>query len=305
METVHPTLLILAAGLGSRYGGSKQVDPVGAHGACLFDYSIYDARKAGFGKIVFLISRAMEKEFKAAIANKYGANNDFIQYAYQALDDLPAGYRLPDERIKPWGTGHAVLAAREVIKEPFAVINADDYYGPGSFAAMADALKGCGPESREMVMVGFRLARTLSPHGHVSRGVCVTADGYLQSVIEREKVRQTGDGIVFIDPAGAQVPIAADSVVSMNFWGFVPRSIFPILDEHFQQFLSREITNPKAEFYIPLALDAAIAGSQIKVRVLESDEAWFGMTYAEDRAEVAAQLAQRTAQGAYPQNLFV
>jgi len=301
---IKPTLLILAAGLGSRYGGSKQIDPVGSHGACLFDYSIHDARRAGFGKIVFLISRAMEADFKKAIDAKYGEDSTDIQYAFQELNDLPAGFALPVDRVKPWGTGHAVLAARDVIGEPFAVINADDYYGPGSFDLMARALMDPDREAREMVMVGFRLERTLSPHGYVSRGACLTENGFLKSVIEREQVQRSAEGIYYVDAAGKPNAIAADSVVSMNFWGFTPDPIYTILETLFIAFLERNIANPKSEFYIPLAVDEAIGKGRIKVRVAPSDEEWFGMTYAQDRAEVQAKLAQRTQSGDYPENLF-
>jgi UTP-glucose-1-phosphate uridylyltransferase len=303
MTTVKPTLLILAAGLGSRYGGSKQIDTVGPQGACLFDYSIHDARKAGFGKIVFLISRAMAADFQGAISVKYGAAAH-IHYAYQELDDLPAGCTPPAGRSKPWGTGHGILAAREVIGEPFAVINADDYYGPDSFQIMADTLMAADRKPLEMVMVGFRLDRTLSPHGFVSRGVCLTENGFLQSVVEREQVQRLESGICYIDAQGRQVPMAGDSVVSMNFWGFTPETIFPILHERFEAFLDRHLHNSKAEFYIPFAVDEAIAQGQIKVRVARSPEDWFGMTYAQDRREVMAQLSRRTQAGDYPENLF-
>ena len=304
MTSVKPTLLILAAGLGSRYGGSKQIDPVGPGGACLFDYSIHDARQAGFDKIVFLISRAMEDEFKRAIQAKYGDGARFLDYAFQELHDLPAGFAVPAGRTKPWGTGHAVLAARNVIGEPFAVINADDYYGPGSFALMAEALTAADWNFREMIMVGFELERTLSPHGHVSRGVCVTRSGMLQSVVERTRVQRKGGAICYVDGDNRQVPIAADSVVSMNFWGFDPRTIFPILEEAFRAFLSHHISDPKAEFYLPFAVDDALGEGRIKVRVVPTRETWFGMTYAEDRAAVVAQLARRTETGDYPADLF-
>lgn len=304
MAITKPTLLILAAGLGSRYGGSKQVDPVGSQGACLFDYSIHDARKAGFDKIVFLISQAMKSDFQDAICAKYGKNIEYIHYAFQELGDLPAGFQLPPERVKPWGTGHAVLAAREMIKEPFAVINADDYYGPGAFKTMAENLMDGNRKPDEMVMVGFQLERTLSPHGHVSRGVCVTENGFLQSVVERTQVQRVGDEICYFDAEGRQVPLAAHSIVSMNFWGFTPETIYPILAEGFRAFLSEDISTPKAEFFIPIAVDGAIDQGRIKVRVAETDEDWFGMTYAQDREEVVKQLARRTEQGDYPDNLF-
>ncbi len=298
-----PSLLILAAGFGSRYHGSKQIDPVGPRDACIFDYTIYDAVKAGFKKIVFLILRQMEYDFKEMIASKYGRGLE-IEYAFQEISNIPEGYSMPDFRKKPWGTGHAALSAKKLIKAPFAVVNADDYYGPASFSTMFNALKNMRTGSNELVMVGFRLDNTLSSYGTVSRGVCRVKDGYLVSIVERESIRRTGAGIVCEENNQTIKDIDPKTIVSMNFWGLPPDTIFPILEERFDTFIKENISNARAEFYLPSVIDWAVKEKQLKVKVLETTESWFGMTYAADKDQVREKIKRKIDQGLYPVNLF-
>ncbi|MCP4687003.1 MAG: NTP transferase domain-containing protein, partial [Desulfobacterales bacterium] len=278
----RPSLLILAAGIGSRYGGSKQLDPVGPHGARIFDYTIHDALKAGFGKIVFVVNGKEAGAFRETVRSGYARGVE-IDFAIQDLKDAPPGFAPPASRTSPWGTGHAVLAARNRIKEPFAVVNADDFYGPSSFTIMCDALQNMGADSREFVMAGFELKRTLSRHGPVSRGECHVAGGRLVSVIERERVRRIGDAVFFETGDGNRTKIPGDAIVSMNFWGFAPAVLFPILEEQFKVFIRENAESPKAEFYIPTAVNRAILEKKASVRVLRSSERWFGMTWPGDR----------------------
>jgi len=277
---MKPSLLILAAGMGLRYGGSKQIDAVGPYGACLFDYTIYDAIKAGFMKFIFLITKKMEKEFKEAVYLKYGRllkkGQINIKFAFQELDRIPSGYKLPSTRVKPWGTGHAIFSARDVVIEPFAVINADDYYGPSSYKLMFDALSKMENNSREFFMAGFRVENTLSLHGGVSRGVCHVSDGFLSSIIERENIEKNHEKVIFINSKGVSCEIEPDSIVSMNFWGFAPDTLFPLLETLFEKFIQKNINELKAEFYIPYVIDHAIENKIINVKVLESQESWFG-----------------------------
>lgn len=299
------TLLILAAGLGSRYGASKQVDELGPKGAWLMDYAIYDAVRAGFGRIVFVISAAMAADFTQSLAAKYGPRPKIpFDFVIQSLTDLPPGVILPPERTKPWGTGHAVLAARQVITEPFAVINADDYYGPEAFNTVVKVLGVLGPASREAVMVGYRLARTLSAHGSVNRGVCQLDRGYLTSVVERESIHQVQDKIVAKGSKGEAITLSPDALVSMNLWGFAPQSVFPILTQQFVAFSKANRHLPSTEFYIPWAVDRAIAAGDLRVRVVPTRETWMGLTHAADRDGVRAMLTVKIAAGTYPENLF-
>ena len=285
------TLLVLAAGMGSRYGGLKQLEPVGPNGETLLDYSVFDAVRAGFGKIVFVIRRDFADVFRAQIGAKY-AGRVAVDYVFQALDDLPAGFAAPTERQKPWGTGHATWCARAAVAEPFAVINADDFYGADSFRQLAKFLAGA--QANEAAMVGFRLERTLSENGAVSRGICEVGEGgWLARVTERT-------GIVASDLGAALRP---DALTSMNCWGFRPE-IFPRLEQEFRAFLAGLTTPTSGEFYLPAAVSTLIEKKQLKVRVLPTESDWFGVTYREDRPKVIEALAARVKSGGYPAKLF-
>jgi UTP-glucose-1-phosphate uridylyltransferase len=300
---MKPSLCILAAGMGSRYGGMKQIDPVGPNGAVLLDYAIYDAVKAGFGKIVFVITHAIEQGFKENFERKYGDSLN-VEYAFQDLDKVPAGFTVPAERKKPWGTGHAVLIAREALKEPFAVINADDYYGASSYRILADFLRGMTPGSRTMAMVGFAVENTLSENGTVSRGVCTIDKGKLVSVVEREKIQREQGSIYHQTAEGKKETIAKGTLVSMNFWGFAPDMIFPWFEKQFAEFMKSKGTDPKAEFYLPSAIDAGIRAKEMSVEVLATQESWFGLTYSEDKPVTREFIEKKIREGVYPENLF-
>jgi hypothetical protein len=287
---MQPTLLILAAGIGSRFGGFKQLEPVGPSGELLLDFSLSDARKAGFGRIVFVISKAIEADFKEYMDSRYG-NADFVYVLQEPGSELPAGFSVPTGRTKPWGTGHAVLSARHAIETPFAVINADDYYGPASFRALAEALSAMKNDSREQVMVGFKLENTLSEHGAVARGVCSVRDGFLSSIVEREKIRWEGEGGIYESAGGEKLSLDAQSIVSMNCWGFAPEAMFPRFEHDFAEFLSGRGNDLKAEFYLPTVVNNGIADGSLSVRMLYSGDRWFGMTYSGDREVVKKFLA--------------
>lgn len=303
MMLMKPTLLILAAGMGSRYSGLKQVDPVGPHGEFLLDYAIYDAVKAGFGKVVFVITKKMEVEFKKLVSSRY-VDVIKVDYAFQELGKVPSGFVVPDSRIKPWGTGHAVLVAKDVINEPFAVANSDDYYGPTSYITMCNALKEMKNDSKEFIMVGFEVEKTLSSHGKVSRAVCSVLDSYLVSIIEREEIQEINGRVVYKERNNTYKGIEPGSLVSLNFWGFSPYALFPILEEQFEVFIKEHINSPKAEFYIPFAVDYAIKTQKAKVKVLKSAETWFGLTYTEDKAKVQENIRRKIKENIYPDNLF-
>jgi NDP-sugar pyrophosphorylase family protein len=300
---MDPTLVILAAGIGSRYGGLKQVEPVGPKGEVLLDYAIFDARRAGFGKIVFVISRALESDFRARFDGKYRDSID-IEYVTQALDAIAPGFAVPAERKKPWGTGHAVLVARKAISTPFAVINADDYYGSSSFMVLGKALAAMPLDAAEWVMVGFDLEKTLSEHGDVARGVCTVRDGRLVSIVEREKIKRSGGAIVFQAADGSSHPLDGSTQVSMNCWGFAPQAFFPRAERDFHEFLTARIGDAKAEFYLPSVINNALSQKVISVKVLNSGEQWFGMTYPQDREMVRECIRQKIDQGVYPPALF-
>lgn len=300
---MDPTLLILTAGIGSRYGGIKQLDPVGPHGEYLLDYAIYDAIQAGFGKVVFLITEKIEKEFKRIFSKRYPDSID-IGYAFQELDNIPSGFVVPDSRIKPWGTGHAVMAAKDVIKESFAVANADDYYGPESYMTLYNALKNMENDSKEFLMVGFHVENTLSTCGKVSRGVCNVSGGYLVSVIEREEIHASNGQILFNDQNNEEGVIEPGTLVSMNFWGFAPDTIFPILEEQFEMFLQKSNSVKSSEFYLPFVVDYAVQTKKVSVKVLESTETWFGLTYQEDRALVQENIQKKIEENIYPEKIF-
>jgi hypothetical protein len=302
MAKVKPTLLILAAGMGSRYGGLKQIDKLGPSGEVITDYSIYDAIRAGFGKIVFVIRQSMEADFRE-IFGKYTSKIQ-IEYAFQELDKLPEGYTVPEGRVKPWGTGHAVLVARDKINEPFVVINADDFYGAGAYRVVAEHLTKDIPDSEKYCMVGFVLENTLSEFGHVSRGVCeVNAGGKLEKINERTQIQRKDGGIAYCDADGSWKSLKGNEIVSMNFWGF-PSSFFQHLDEKFKAFIAANNQELKAEFYLPFAVDDLVAEGKAGVTVLKSVDSWFGVTYKEDKPATIEKIQQLVEEGAYPQSVF-
>lgn len=291
-----PTLLVLAAGMGSRYGGLKQLDPVGPGGETLLDYSVHDALRAGFDRVVFLIRRDIEKDFRAMVGARY-EGKIATGYAFQQLDSLPAGFTPPAGRAKPWGTAHAIWCARDSITAPFAAINADDFYGADSFRQLGSFLSSVNPAASPatFAMAGYRLDKTLSEHGTVARGICeVGADHLLRGVEEVTDLARRADGAI----AAGERTFAPDTPVSMNFWGFTPR-IFPLLEEVLRNFLAQHAASEKAECYIPSAVAEMIADGTVTVRVLPTEAAWFGVTYREDRARVVASIARLVADGAY------
>ena len=304
---MKPTLVIMAAGLGSRFGGLKQLSPVGPSGEYIMDYSVYDALAAGFGKIVFVIKREMEQDFRSALSGNLERVAD-VHYAFQELTDVPKGCSLPPERIKPWGTGHAVLSARNVVHEPFAAINADDFYGANSFAALHGFLTSQTVRSykrSQYAMVGFALSNTLSDSGSVSRGVCVCdAGGNLIEVNERTHIERKEDAQTYYTENGQDIPLDEGTVVSMNMWGFEP-DIFERIQAKFEDFFkvnSERITT--AEFYLPAAVDAMIKDGSADVSVLNTDERWLGLTNPGDKDAVSAAIAKMAESGKYPRSLW-
>ena len=300
-----PALVVMAAGMGSRYGGLKQIDPVGNHGQIIIDYSLYDARRAGFETVVFIIKHEIEEAFRQAVGNRISKVME-VRYVFQELDDLPQGYSVPEGRTKPWGTAHAVLAARHVIDAPFAVINADDYYGPEAFSEIYRYLSTHQDDSiYRYAMVGYLLKNTVTEHGYVSRGVCVeNPDHTLQSVMERTKI-ELYDGGIHFDENGSWVDVDPDTVVSMNLWGF-SESFLRETSERFSAFLDRALReNPlKGEYFLPSVVSELIAEGRATVQVLRSPDKWYGVTYREDKPAVMAAIAEKTAAGLYPDNLW-
>jgi NDP-sugar pyrophosphorylase family protein len=303
MLRIKPTLLVLAAGIGSRYGSLKQVDKLGPSGETIIDYSIYDAIRAGFGKVVFVIRRSIEAEFKEVIA-KFN-NKIQVDFAYQELDILPEGIQVPSDRQKPWGTGHAILVAADKIETPFAVINADDFYGTSSFQLIAEHLTSKRESEKDTYcMVGYGLKNTLSENGHVSRGVCEISNNHLlQSVVERTQILRKDGEIVYKDTEEHWKPLSGEEVVSMNFWGF-PVSVFKQMEVKFKKFISSNYQNPKAEFYIPLAVNELLMEGEARVRVLNTPDPWFGVTYKEDKESSIKKLNTLIAEGVYPKKLW-
>ncbi len=301
---MKPTLLVLAAGIGSRYGGLKQIDPVGPSGEIIIDYSIYDAIQAGFGKIVFVIRKDIEGDFKSIVSSKYEGKMN-VEYAFQELSYLPEGFSLPPDRKKPWGTGHAILTAEKNISEPFAVINADDFYGRSGydllFKHLSEAKDGA---AADYSMVGFVLKNTVSEHGSVARGVCrVGEDGSLADVVERTKIECVEGSIRFFDDNGQPQPLSGNEIVSMNMWGFTP-SIFGHLRAGFTEFLKANLNSQKAEFFIPTVVAGLVKEGKAKVKVLKSADSWFGITYREDKPIVVESIRDLVRQGKYPARLF-
>ena len=304
---MKPTLFLLAAGMGSCYGGLKQLDTLGPQGQSIMDYSIYDAIKAGFGKIVWVIRRDFEEQFRTQILSKYEGHVP-CELCFQSLDALPEGFSVPEGREKPWGTNHAVLMGKDIIKEPFAVLNCDDFYDRDAFMVMGKFLSELPEGSKgKYAMVGFRVDNTLSESGTVSRGICENdeATHHLTSVVERTKIERR-DGVVrYLDEDGNWVGIPDTTPVSMNFWGFTP-DYFQYSEEYFKEFLSdpKNQANPKSEFFIPLMVDTLIKQGKATCEVLDTTSKWFGVTYPEDRPEVVAKLARLHQDGQYPDNMF-
>ncbi len=296
-----PTLLILAAGIGSRYGGLKQIDPIGPNGEIILDYSIFDALRAGFGRVVLIVRPELEQPMREHFTQTLGENVD-LSFVYQKMDDLPPGFTVPADRKKPWGTAHAVWSARNEVKEDFGVVNADDFYGPDSYRVLFESLRDRDPGDSSLI--GFMLSKTLSEHGAVSRGICrVDSDGFLMEVVERTKIEMNGAGAARCElPDGSWSSLAGDSVASMNMWGF-GAEIMKDLGRLFTDFLSANVDNPKAEFYIPTMVDILIKEGKSKCRVMETQEQWFGMTYPEDRDSVVANIRALAESGKYPASL--
>jgi hypothetical protein len=295
------TLLVLAAGMGSRFGGLKQLEPVGPAGEVLLDYSVYDALRAGFDRLVFVIRRDFEEEFREKIGSRYESRVP-VEYAFQDLADLPGGLEVPEGRTKPWGTGHAIWSARTEIDGAFLTVNADDFYGPGAYMTMSQFLQTA--ESDEAALVAYRLDRTLSENGSVARGVCQAgADGFLTSVEECTEIRRTGLGMEGIGSDGSPRQFSGRERVSMNFWGFGP-GIFGALEDLFGRFLDAGgLQNPKSEFYIPTAVTDLVKEARLKVAFHQTEESWFGVTYRDDRDAVAKELESRVREGLYPASL--
>ena len=300
---MKPTLFVLAAGMGSRYGGLKQLDGLGPNGETIMDYSIYDAVRGGFGKVVFVIRHSFESDFREKIIKKY-QNVIPVELVFQELDYLPEGAVLNPERIKPWGTNHAVLVGKDVIKEPFAVINADDFYGRESYKVLAGYLTGLENKQNDYCMVGYRVGNTLSESGSVARGVCEKdADRYLTSVVERTYIIRDTDGIIkYKDENEVLQPLDENTPVSMNMWGFTPE-YFEYSEDQFVEFLKENAGNIKAEFFIPLAVNNLIVSKTAKVKVLDTPSKWFGVTYAEDRQMVVDKIQELINKGEYPAKL--
>ena len=296
------TLVILAAGMGSRYGGMKQLDRLGPSGETIMEYSIYDALQAGFNKIVFVIRKHFEKEFHEAIVEKIIPHAE-VKLAYQETDMLPDGFICPEERVKPWGTGHALWVCKQLVEEPFAVINADDYYGREAFQVIAEQLRSQKTGVKgNYAMVGYHLNKTLSEHGSVSRGICrVDAEGNLKGVTEHTAIEKNKNGQIFSNQA--KYELDKNAIVSMNFWGFTP-DFFDHLESKLELFLKKNIHQNKSEFYIPLVVDNLIGEGMASVKVLSSEARWFGVTYKEDKEEAIKQLQQKVGQGIYPNKLW-
>jgi len=297
-----PTLLILAAGLGSRYGGVKQMDKIGPSGESIIDYSIYDAVKAGFGKVVFVLNPKIEKDFREIYEPRLKGKIE-TEFVLQEITNIPEGVEFNPDRVKPWGTGHAVLMAKEVINEPFAVINADDFYGRDAYKVLADFLTTLSNSQTDYAMVGYLLKNTLSDFGSVSRGVCSSDEqGFLTDVVERTSIVKKNNKVFYTDN-NKETEIDEDSIVSMNFWGFTPR-FFEQLDRDFRKFIVENANQLKAEFFIPLVVNNLIKSKEATIKVLKSTAQWFGITYQEDKPVTIQKVKQLVEQGVYPENLW-
>ena len=305
----RPVLVVMAAGMGSRYGGLKQIDPVGNHGEAILDFSLFDAYEAGFRTAVIIIKKAIEKDFMEMVGKRLEKCPMEIRYAFQELDNIPAGFQIPAERTKPWGTSHAVFCAREQIDgAPFAVINADDYYGKSAYQEIYQYL--CHAEDGQyykFCMVGYQLGKTVTENGSVARGVCTTDDnGFLANVVERTRIEKYEGGIHFtVDDGASWTDLPAETPVSMNLWGFTPVFLKEI-EDRFPEFLTVDVPkNPlKAEYFLPRTVSELLAEGKAKVKVLESADKWYGVTYAEDKPVVVAALQEMTQEGKYPDSLW-
>ena len=285
------TLVVMAAGMGSRFGGLKQIEPIGPKGEAILDFSVYDAVKAGFTKVVFVIKHAIEKDFKEFVGNRIEKKVK-VEYVFQEIDKLPKGYNCPEGREKPWGTAHAILCCKDVVKEPFAVVNADDFYGRSAFVKMAEFLKS---ESDDYAMVGFRLVNTLTENGYVSRGVCDIEKGELKLVTERTKIM---DCKYTEDDGATWTALPEDTVVSMNLWGFRP-DVFRFIETGFKKFLDEKIDVPKSEYYLPAVVSERIENGEKSVKVLIAEDKWYGVTYKEDKQVVVDAIGKMVTDGLY------
>ena len=299
-----PTLVILAAGMGSRYGGMKQIDGVGSHGEPIIEFSIYDAYQAGFRKVVLIIKREHEELFRKALTDRIAANGMEVGFAFQDLDDLPAGFTVPEGRVKPWGTTHALLACRDVVDEPFAIVNADDFYGRNAYKVIYDYLAN-DIKDDEYAMVGFKCLNTLTENGTVTRGLCEAEDGCLSHIVEIQKIALKDGKAVYEKEDGTWEEIDDDALVSMNFWGFTPK-IFKEFAPVFEKFLAENIDkNPmKCEHVIPTAIGTLVSEGKLKVKMLSSTDKWFGVTYKEDKPDVVARIQELKDAGIYPDILW-
>lgn len=301
---MKPTLLVLAAGMGSRYGSLKQLDGLGPNNETIMDYSIYDAIRAGFGKVVFVIRKSFESDFREKILSKY-ENQIPVELVYQDIDNLPEGFSVPEGREKPWGTNHAVMMAKNVIKEPFAVINADDFYGKESYKVLAQKLTSVADKKGDYCMVGYRVGNTLSESGSVARGVCqVNEKDQLTGVVERTAIERNKNGeIAFTDENGIECTLNENTPVSMNMWGFTP-DYFEYSDKLFVKFLEEKGRDLKSEFFIPLVVNELVSQHLATVQVLDTPAQWFGVTYANDRQGVVDRIKALVDKGEYPSKLF-
>ena len=303
-----PVLVVMAAGMGSRYGGLKQIDPVGSCGEAILDFSVYDAHEAGFDTVVIIIKEAIKQDFMETVGARLAKAPVEIRYAYQELDKLPEGYAVPEGRTKPWGTSHAVLCSKEAVDgAPFAVINADDYYGKEAFQIMYEALcKAADGEKYDYCMVGYEVGKTVTENGSVARGVCyVDENGYLSEVVERTRIEKYDGGIHFTEDGENWVELADDTIVSMNMWGFTP-SFLEEIDKGFAAFLDNALKNNpmKGEYFLPTVVQNLLTAGQATVKVYTSPDKWYGVTYAADKPVVVAALQEKTREGLYPDGLW-
>ncbi len=301
----NATLVIMAAGMGSRFGGLKQIEPVGPCGEIILDYSVHDAVRAGFNKVIFIIKKEIEEDFRKITDGRYDSKIK-VEYAFQDLNNLPEGFAVPEGRVKPWGTAHAIYSCKGLIDGPFAVINADDYYGVETFKVMYDELtkEKSSSDVYDFSMVGFRIENTLTENGHVARGVCKIEDGYMTDIVERTKIMYRDGKIMFTEDEENWLEISAGTPVSMNLWGFTPEIITEI-ESRFTAFLKKNADNPlKCEFYIPFVVDELVKEGKAKVKALATPEKWYGVTYKEDKQSVMDALKEKTEQGIYPAPLW-
>lgn len=303
----EPQLVVMAAGIGSRYGGLKQIDPVGPSGEIVLDYAIYDAIRAGFKKVVFIIRKEIEEAFREKLGNTIEKRIE-TAYVFQELDNLPVDFAggIPEGRTKPWGTAHAVLCAKDAVTAPCAVINADDFYGPDSFRTLSEYLRKAEDKDSlcDFSMVGFVLNNTLTEHGHVARGICSpTPDGFLENVVERTNIQRFGQAVRFTEDGENWTDIDAGSIVSMNFWGLTP-SVFAELETRFTRFLEANGENLKAEFFIPTVINNMIQEGLARVKILPTTDSWFGVTYPQDKPKLKQEIRNKVAAGEYPEKLW-